>query len=759
MAPVVQAKCPHCQEVLRIPADWLSKAMRCKHCKKTFQAKGKAAAASSTSVAAGIPAPSAKPSTSVSANTPPPKPSNNNSLGFDNTPATPQVSKRGKSGMGGILLLVVMFFILLVVGLGGTGYVGYKVWTHMAENPSPPKVIAKNGDAKTDSARTTDAAAVKDNTKPRDGGKGTKDSPVIVTDGSPPKKTDKAPPFVTPKTDKGTKGTKDGKRPAPFSNDPFPRRALLISVNNYLMFSTVHYGSARDSSYPGSSTGALRDLLSRPPMNFPVSQVTELSDGIPPGGKTAQAHSTQKSVIETTIRDFLESSRAQDRVMIVFAGHGASVEDKSYLVPIDGKVQEPESLVPLKWVYDQLASCKAQQKVLVLDTFRYSPSRGHELPSPGEGAEGTMPEAFDKDLQAPPAGVQVWCSCEKEQTSLELDRGSAFLQALCHSLQGGPEMTGFSTQTQPIPIEAMVAKTNQRLQELAKAEKRTQVSRLTGKASEAVVAFNKDEPLPAPLTLKPPTAPGGEAAGAAQVNNILDEIKLLPPWRDTRAGEVNLMKAQNLPAFSAKKLEPYKADDYQNISEVVKRYKSDTEAFAKQYPLRAAYFEVLEALQGSGKIQMREVLPSPVDPKRKAAFLEEQRPLGVSIFELEKTLDLVKKANEQREMETSKRWQANFDYAHARLQSRLIYLFEYNYTLGQIRADNLPELAPGQSGWRVGITGAKINVTEKKAKDFAKANKGIFERIQEQYPGTPWALLAQRESVISLGLAWRPKSD
>jgi hypothetical protein len=88
-----------------------------------------------------------------------------------------------------------------------------------------------------------------------------------------------------------------------------------------------------------------------------------------------------------------------------------------------------------------------------------------------------------------------------------------------------------------------------------------------------------------------------------------------------------------------------------------------------------------------------------------------------------------------------------------------MYLYEYNYTLGQIRADNLPELAPGQSGWRVGISGTKLSVPEPKAKSYAKETTKLWKRIQEEYPDTPWALLAERESMISLGLAWKGKSD
>src|SRR5439155_25400860 len=44
MTQVVQAKCPGCQRVLRIPADWMQASMRCKHCGLVFQAKPKLAA-------------------------------------------------------------------------------------------------------------------------------------------------------------------------------------------------------------------------------------------------------------------------------------------------------------------------------------------------------------------------------------------------------------------------------------------------------------------------------------------------------------------------------------------------------------------------------------------------------------------------------------------------------------------------------------------------------------------------------------------
>jgi hypothetical protein len=719
MTQMVQAKCPHCQNVLRIPAEWMSKAMRCKHCKKAFQAKANSSKSANVPVAApassatkSAPIPIGRPAdaapTAVAAGSPPA--SSGNPLGFEqHEPAAPAPAagavRRGKGR--GLLLLVVMFFFLLVLGASGAGFVLYKALTIR------PDYLAWDG--RLDRKKTGNSA---------DNGN---DTP--------------------------------GKKTTPiFSNDQFPRRALLISVNNYLFYNTVHYGSKVDElvqGYPGSSTAVLRDRFTRPPMNFPANQVVELSDGILPAGK---AHSTQKSVLETTIKEFVDSSRPQDRIIVFFAGHAASLEDKSYLVPIDGSLRDAESLLPLKWVYDQLANCKAQQKILILDVFRFSPSRGFELPSTGDGDEGTMPEGFDKDVLNPPTGVQVWCSCQKEQNAVELEGGSAFMQALCNSLQGGAQMKGLSAPTQPIPVEERVKDVNERLKMLLAPEKRTQISRLSGAAPAVVVAYNRAEPPPPLVSPKEPKAAGGDAAPIAQVNSILDFFKELPAVRETRTGDRNVLNARYLPVFGAKKLDSYKPDGYKDMAELQKRYASNKEEFAKEFPLRAAVFDAVEALQASNKIKMFEVQRSPVTQDRKNNVRQEQELLGMSTFSLEKALADLKAAGEERDKETSRRWQANFDYTRARLQSRLVYLIEYNYVLSRVRADDLPELAPGQTGWRVG-TGKKIAVNEAKAKDFAKDTKKLWDRIMNQYPDTPWSLLAQREKEITLGLQWRPMSD
>lgn len=768
--PIVHAKCPHCKKTLRVPAEWLARTMRCKLCRHVIQGKHPAG---------GNGVPIAAP---VSAAGDP--------FTFDE-PDTGSPSRPSRKRGGGKFLLVMagLAFVALVLipaaGLtitrfvtgneGGGGLFAFfkaPVETTMAALPSdgsatprkrpvvddpPSKGGEKKGGEKKGGATTGG--------EKKGGEKKGGETKITPPDDPPMKKvpetkgpTKKGPETKVP-TKKGPtkKGpTKKGPAVTPVKggSNLFPRRALLVSVNNYLMFNTLNYGSKRDRTrYPGSSTGVLADQLTRPPLYFPATQIYELSDA------SSSPHPTQKSAIEGTIADFLDSCREQDRALLLYAGHACEIEKECYLIPIEGRTSKPETLIPLKWVYDRLAKCKARQKVLVLDVFRFPPARGFELPGAGEGEHGAMGEVFDQALLTPPAGVQVWSSCVKGQAAIELEGGSAFLQALLHTLQERGAMTGIASPGDPLPVEALVPKVNKRLKELLTPEKLEQLSRLTGKETAGGAPFNPDEPLPLKIALRPPAAPPGGAAGNAQVNKILDELRLLPPVRETRAGELALLKAENLPTFPAAKLSSYQAEDYTTISELRTQYEKESDKFAEKYPMRAAVFDSIKALQTSNKIRMRETLNGPIDPKRKGEFLKEQQNPGMMIFELEKALGQMKTVAGEREKETSKRWQANFDYTMARLESRLVYLYEYSYILGQIRSDSLPALEGGQSGWRIGSR-KKVQVPEPKAKTMAnKEIPRIWRRIREQYPDTPWAILAERESLIALGLQWRAKSE
>src|SRR5262249_42966248 len=102
----------------------------------------------------------------------------------------------------------------------------------------------------------------------------------------------------------------------------FPRRALAISVNNYLYANPVNYGAM------GRDVNSLLDRMCRT-MHIPANQVVELSDST-----VKNPRAPLKPVIEGTVLQFLSSCRAQDRILVLFVGHAVEIDGEAFLVPI-----------------------------------------------------------------------------------------------------------------------------------------------------------------------------------------------------------------------------------------------------------------------------------------------------------------------------------------------------------------------------------------------------------------------------------------
>lgn len=692
MPQVVQANCPFCKVLLRIPAEWLDRPMRCKHCRQIFQARAQSAAPAANGLMAHR---AAAPGLA------------DLEYGFKFEAVDELVLRRSKAGPPRNGWVAAVIALVVCVGIITTAAV--LAWPQISELFQ----------AQRDSAEKDKIADITDKQSSKD------------------KKGDKTQ-IVEPKVEDDTKAVKGkgtkGKKGSAISGDAFPRRALLINVSGYLLFNPLSYGTSRDNGYPGSSTAVLVDQMSRPPLNIPATQVIELADGarkpIPP----------TKPVIEAAIKDFAETARAQDRIVILFTGHGIDIDKEAYLAPVEGNRDKPASLIPLAWVYDQLARCKARQKLLILDVFRYPPARGEELPGTGE-----MTEHFTARLESPPAGVQVWSSCSKGQQSLEFENGSLFLQALCNSLQ--ERSKGIIEPTEALPVEALLNKVNAKMKEVLGPRKMDQLSQLFGKETQGGAAYDPTEPLAAVLEVKA----GASGKAQAFVKNVIDEINIVPSPRGSRQP----ISLASLPVFSDKALEEYKAD-YKTLKEL--------EAMAKDkdaYPLRAAYFQVQKILKDSEKIRVKEFFPSPGTPASaqvKKGILAEQQPVGIMQFELKNALEQLIKAGEKRDTEVSKRWQVNFDLAVARLKARLVYLNEYNELLAKVRGDSLPDLNPGDTGFRVGSS-MKVSTKETDYKKMEKEVKKSLAAIAKNHPDTPWAIIAQRESMTALGLIWRPSRE
>lgn len=747
MSSVVQAVCPQCRQTLRIPGDWVGQPMRCKRCRTAFQSRPRANAASAVSAAAPV---GAAPLVAV-----PAAAANGLHLGngfdFDGPDTGPSIvpgislprRKRGSGWWMGACLLGSVALVAVVVGAFA--------WPHLAElfSADPGKQVAV--------VPKKEVEKEKSDLPPRKtpGTGEPRKTPPTGTTKEPPRKEEpktEMPSPVEPKKEPTTK-TPTTKTPVrPPRAGAFPRRALLINVSNYIYFNPLHYGSPRDAGYPGSSTAALKDQLSRPPFNIPANQIFELSDG------AREPFPVVKETIENAIKDFCLGSRDQDRILLLFTGHALDIEKEAYLVPVEGKRDDASTLIPLSFVYDQLAKSPARQKILVLDVFRYPPARGEEIPG-----TGALTEDFEAKVAAPPPGVQVWTSCLKEQQSLEFEYGSLFLQCIMHAVQDrrpaakGAIGFGIARPDEAIPIEAVVPLVNQRLQEqlamvTIDGAKAAQQSRLTGKEADAGAPYDPDVP-PAPLlAFKEPSLGGDKSAGRAVVASILDEINQLPSAKKSSRG----LTIGSLPPFPAGVLDEFKSDTA-SLAELEKKLNDNPDLM----PVRFAYFVARDTLQKTQKVSMKEYFPNPggaVSDKVKALIADEQKPIGLMDFELKKALGEMEHAEKFRDKETSKRWLAHFDMAHAKLKARLFYLNEYQTVLARIRSDALPELKPGDSGWRIGST-SKMASTDGFFRDLNKEVKRGWKRLAKEYADTPWGVIAAREGLMNLGLQWRASRE
>lgn len=122
-----------------------------------------------------------------------------------------------------------------------------------------------------------------------------------------------------------------------------------------------------------------------------------------------------------------------DSVVVALSGHGVQFEGKksNFFCPLDARLQDPQTLIPLDDIYRQLDECPARQKLLLVDACRNDPqsSLGRSR-SVVELKTLSRPQELDV-----PQGIVALFSCSAGQQSYEhpdLKHGVFFY----HLLQG-----------------------------------------------------------------------------------------------------------------------------------------------------------------------------------------------------------------------------------------------------------------------------------------------------------------------------------
>ncbi len=93
-----------------------------------------------------------------------------------------------------------------------------------------------------------------------------------------------------------------------------------------------------------------------------------------------------------------------------------------------------------------------------------------------------------------------------------------------------------------------------------------------------------------------------------------------------------------------------------------------------------------------------------------------------------------------RDRETSRRWQAHYDLIRGRLLAMKVRCYEYNWACARMKKDPPKFRDPKSNAWRL-VPDQAIQISETAA-TAAKDAQMLLQRVVDEHPATPWALLA-----------------
>jgi hypothetical protein len=105
----------------------------------------------------------------------------------------------------------------------------------------------------------------------------------------------------------------------------------------------------------------------------------------------------------------IDGMRPDDTLVVALSGHGLQFKGEgiSYLVPVDGKVTDKRTLIPLNGpggLYERIKACKAGKKLLIVNTCRNDPTVNLDYAS-------QKAELENEDRDEVPKGIAAIYSC------------------------------------------------------------------------------------------------------------------------------------------------------------------------------------------------------------------------------------------------------------------------------------------------------------------------------------------------------------
>lgn len=196
---------------------------------------------------------------------------------------------------------------------------------------------------------------------------------------------------------------------------------------------------------------------------------------------------------------------------------------------------------------------------------------------------------------------------------------------------------------------------------------------------------------------------------------------------------------------------------------IMRRYKPDY-VTNQTYLARLKANESRSALVKAATFTTTGTLESPVlrfEKLNEAAFVSNvsaaQQTAAIVEPQINRLYEMLKVGEESRPDEVSLRWQAGFDLAMGRAIAAKVRSTSYNAMLALIKTklkfDPPKNKKTPQNNTWVLVPADVVQTGSQDTKLLEKASN-YLNRVVEDHPGTPWALLAQRELETPIGWKW-----
>ncbi|MCA9115485.1 MAG: VWA domain-containing protein [Planctomycetaceae bacterium] len=132
---------------------------------------------------------------------------------------------------------------------------------------------------------------------------------------------------------------------------------------------------------------------------------------------------------------------------------------------------------------------------------------------------------------------------------------------------------------------------------------------------------------------------------------------------------------------------------------------------------------------------------------------EAQKPAADLDYKLSQMLMVLEEGAKDREKLTTPRWRASFDLAMGRALAMRVRALGYNTVLAEMKASPKSFEKKGSNMWEL-VPSRNLDAGPQ-VKKLAKSAVEYLTRVVDEHPGTPWAMLAERELGTPLGWEWK----